>query len=293
VQARAKGRLGLFALPVCARAGTFPVSDLSPLDKLEVGSLRAKVLGELMFQGSRLLSTCINVTSEGQDAVLACKRDRRPVVFVGWHGHDAIYLTAHHILFGWTAPAVIMVLDDANGRVLQQFGQRMNLRVISLGPGPESPQWVKGVVKMIMLLRQGYDALVAADGPHGPPHQAKMGAALIAQRAGAVIVPTAASCNHKIELRKRWDSHLVPMPFSRTVIDFGPPIDSCPASGPRPRLEDLRAQYELALHLGAARATAALETGRLRNHHPAEIACTTPNNTVRGSATWVRGAPKT
>src|SRR5712692_3063427 len=76
---------------------------------LAAGSVRAKVLGELMFQGARLFSTCI--------------------------------LTAYRILFGWTAPAVIMVLDDANGRTLDQFGQRMNLRVISLQPSIQSRNW--------------------------------------------------------------------------------------------------------------------------------------------------------
>src|SRR5579862_2564419 len=122
---------------------------------LSASSVRAKVLGELMFQGARLFSTCIEVEGEGQDRVLAYKREHRPIVFVGWHGHDAVHLTAYRLLFGWTAPAVIMVLDDANGRVLQHFGQRMNLQVISLGQDPESPQWARGVVKMIMLLRQG------------------------------------------------------------------------------------------------------------------------------------------
>lgn len=230
---------------------------------LSSGSVRAKVLGELMFRGARLFSTCIEVTSEGQSGVLAYKREHRPVVFVGWHGHDAIHLTAYRILFGWTAPAVIMVLNDANGRVLEHFGQRMHLRVISLGHDPESPQWVRGVVQMIMLLRQGYDAMVAADGPHGPPLEAKMGAALIAQRARAVIVPTAAACNHKIELHSRWDNHLIPLPFSRAVVHFGTPIDSYPVFGPKPQLKDLRAEIERALQVGTVRASAAFETTAL------------------------------
>ena len=228
-------------------------------------SLRAKILGELMFQGARLFATTIEVHSEGQEAVLAYKREHRPIVFVGWHGHDVIHLTAHRILFGRSAPAVIMVLDDANGRVLQHFGRRMNLRVISLGHDPESPQWARGVVTMIMLLRQGYDAMVAADGPHGPPLEAKAGAALIAQRAKGVIVPSAAACNRKMELRHRWDNHLVPLPFSRTLVHFGTPIDSHPPFGQKPPLEDLRARLGVALQAGPARASAALGARELEN----------------------------
>jgi 1-acyl-sn-glycerol-3-phosphate acyltransferase len=95
--------------------------------------------------------------------------------------------------------------------------------------------------------------------PHGPAFKAKLGAALIAQRSGALIVPTAAACNRKIELHKRWDTHVVPLPFSRTLVHFGTPIDSCPAFGAKPELEDLRARLELALEMGTAQANAALE----------------------------------
>ncbi len=227
-----------------------------------VASVRAKILGELMFRGARLFSTTIAVDSDGQDTVQAYKREHRPIVFVGWHGHDVIHLTAYRILFGQSSPAVIMVLDDVKGRVLEHFGQRMNLRVISLGHDPESPQWARGVVKMIVLLRQGYDAMVAADGPHGPAFEAKAGAALIAQRARGVIVPSSAACSRKVELRHRWDHHLVPMPFSRTLVHFGTPIDSFPAVGPKPRLADLQARIQVALQAGTARACAALQTSR-------------------------------
>lgn len=231
------------------------------------------ILGELMFRGARLFSTTIAVDSEGQDAVLAYRRQHRPIVFVGWHGHDVINLTAYRILFGQSTPAVIMVLDDVRGRVLERFGQRLNLRVISLGHDPESPKWAKGVVKMILLLGQGYDAMVAADGPHGPALEAKAGAALIAQRARGVIVPSSAACNHKIELRYRWDKHLVPLPFSHTLVHFGTPIDAFPAFGPKPPLEDLRARIQLALQVGTTRAAAALETDQLEDQpRPAEAA---------------------
>lgn len=232
------------------------------METAAVASLRAKILGELMFRGARLFATTIAVDSEGQESVLAYKREHRPIVFVGWHGHDVIHLTAYRILFGPSAPAVIMVLDDVKGRVLEHFGQRMNLRVISLGHDPESPQWARGVVKMIMLLRKGYDAMVAADGPHGPAREAKAGAALIAQRARGVIVPSSATCSRKMELRQRWDNHLVPMPFSRTLVHFGTPIDSFPASGPKPRLTDLQASIQAALQSRDNPAGAALQTSR-------------------------------
>ncbi|MDE3078027.1 MAG: hypothetical protein KGJ86_21600, partial [Chloroflexota bacterium] len=152
-----------------------------------------------------------------------------------------------------------------NGLALRHFASRMNLEVVSLGHDPQSPRWARGVVTMIKLVRHGCDAMVAADGPHGPALQAKAGAALIALRAQGVIVPSSAACTRKIELRHRWDKHLVPLPFSRTLVHFGLPIDAWLEPGPQPALEDLRAQMAEALETGADRAVAALhEQARTR-----------------------------
>ncbi|MGH7193990.1 MAG: hypothetical protein ACREJM_10725, partial [Candidatus Saccharimonadales bacterium] len=151
-----------------------------------------------------------------------------------------------------------------------------------------SPQWARGVVKMIMLLRQGYDAMVAADGPHGPALEAKAGAALIAQRAKGIIVPSTAACTRYIELRRRWDRHLVPVPFSRTLVHFGAPIDASPPFGPMPQLEDLQARIQVALEAGTAQAWAALQTNGPA--HQPRLAEAVENAVIRSQASEHRPA---
>ena len=210
-------------------------------------SLRAKILGELMFQGARLVATTIDVHSEGQEAVLAYKRERRPIVFVGWHGHDAIHLSAHRILFGRSAPAVIMVLDDAAESTRDLAGPRSGMSTVGAGRSDDDYAPTPGLRR-------------AGGGGRAPRAAARGQGGGRLDRAARQRRhrPSAAACSRQIELRNRWDKHLIPLPFSRTLVHFGTPIDSYPTVGPKPPLEDLRARLAVALQAGTARASAAL-----------------------------------
>ena len=83
-----------------------------------------------------------------------------------------------------------MVTPDWKGSVLRHYGQRWDLDVVTMGADAASPQSARAIAIMIRRVRAGTDALIAVDGPSGPAFQVKPGAAFIAQRAGAVIVPT-------------------------------------------------------------------------------------------------------
>ncbi|MDO8563262.1 MAG: hypothetical protein Q7S25_05415, partial [Candidatus Limnocylindria bacterium] len=67
----------------------------------------------------------------------------------------------------------------------------------------------------------------------------KPGAAFIARRADAVLIPCATAAWPAVGL-PRWDRHLVPLPFARAVVVIGDPIETrSPAGGPAPTLESL------------------------------------------------------
>src|SRR5690606_15894263 len=54
------------------------------------------------------------------------------------------------------------------------------------------------------------------DGPRGPRRKAKLGAAIIAARTGAIIVPNAFAVSRAWRLRS-WDRLPIPKPFSRVL----------------------------------------------------------------------------
>jgi len=77
----------------------------------------------------------------------------------------------------------------------------------------------------------GADAVVAItpDGPRGPRMHAQTGAAMLAIETGVPILPVAFSTRRGV-LLKSWDRFLVPFPFGRGALVYGPPLDPPPAS---------------------------------------------------------------
>ncbi len=220
-----------------------------------IGRMRQAVAGEVLASLTRLLMRPSAIRAEGIEEVLACKRAGRRIVFVGWHGHDFVNLGVYHPLFGRDARGAILVRDNADGLVLHRFGARMGIKVVTLeGNEPQSPAWARAVVSMIGAVKQGFDAMIAVDGPEGPPYQVKPGAAVIAQRAGAVLVPTAAAASRSVRMTWRWDEQLVPLPFARIGVHFGPVIDTRRPEGEPPTVDELRARIGDALADGAQRA---------------------------------------
>ena len=70
--------------------------------------------------------------------------------------------------------------------------------MVFLGKDTNSFRWARGVVKVIDLVKNGYDALLAVDGPEGPAYQVRPGAALMAKRSGAVLAPMVATSNRRM-----------------------------------------------------------------------------------------------
>lgn len=203
---------------------------------------RSALAGEALFRLTRFVISSVDLRAHFRDEVLQYKQQSRPIIFVCWHGHDFANLGVYQPLFGTAARGAIMVRANSDGRVLHHFGRRMGIEVVSLGSNPESAQWARGVVTMINLVKHGVDGMLAVDGPDGPAYQVKPGAAFMAQRAGAVLVPTFAVASRGIRLRNRWDQMLIPVPGARLDIHFGPAIDARPPDGARPSVEEMQAR---------------------------------------------------
>ena len=100
--------------------------------------------------------------------------------------------------------------------------------------------------------REGSTVAVSPDGPLGPYRRAKPGALLVARESGLLLQAWAMSARPGLRLRRRWDRHIVPLPFSRIRVFEAPPIRVGEREPLRPLLERLQG----ALDEVAARADA-------------------------------------
>ena len=197
--------------------------------------------GEFLNLANKVVMRWIRLIPVGYAEIFKVKKQGRPMIFVGWHGHNFINLGVYFRMFGQGSQAVIMVRNDFGGRILAHFAHRRKVSVVFLGKDPNSFRWARGVAKVIDMVKNGgYDALLAVDGPEGPAYQVRPGAALMAKRSGAVLAPMVATSNRRMNLVKRWDKHMIPLPGARTVVHFGPLIDPLEKSSLPPTLDELR-----------------------------------------------------
>lgn len=114
----------------------------------------------------------------------------------------------------------IMVSRSSDGEIISRT-------ITGLGTFPVRGSTSRGggeaLVKLIKKVRNGEDAAITPDGPRGPAFKAQPGAARIAAKTGRPVVPAAFCASRKITL-KSWDSFIVPLPFSRSVLAYGEPV---------------------------------------------------------------------
>jgi lysophospholipid acyltransferase (LPLAT)-like uncharacterized protein len=220
---------------------------LSAIGMRRIRCASAVASGEMLYRLSRILIRPSSVRCVGCGPVNAARTDGHGVILASWHSFNLLGLIAHRCFFAPHVRGVIMVTPDWKGSVLRHYGQRWDLDVVTMGVDAASPQSARAIAIMIRRVRAGADALIAVDGPSGPAFQVKPGAAFIAQRAGAVIVPTVAVVDHAISVRWRWDKQVFPLPGSHIVVFMDTPIDAQPANLSLPNIEELRVHLANAL----------------------------------------------
>ncbi len=205
-----------------------------------------------MFFGSRFVAHHLWLASTNQAVFDLYRNAGRPIVIVAWHGFAVVHLAVFHQLFGTSARGVLMPVDTPRGWALQRFAERYDLQVVPLGEDAKTK--AKTVVKLMHLLRQGHIGLLAADGPLGPAGEVKDAVVRVAQRTGAVIIPSSVVTSRGWKMQRRWDEHLVPLPGSRVLFHFGVPIDTRSEDGVAPSTADLQQRLALALESGGREA---------------------------------------
>jgi lysophospholipid acyltransferase (LPLAT)-like uncharacterized protein len=75
---------------------------------------------------------------------------------------------------------------------------------------------------IVRTLKEGNDVAITPDGPRGPARKFAQGAIVAANRAKAPIIPALAHVDRAWTLSS-WDGFVIPKPFARITIAYGPP----------------------------------------------------------------------
>ena len=110
-----------------------------------------------------------------------------------------------------------------------------------------SSKGVKAATKnMIQILNSGHNISITPDGPRGPARKAAAGAAYLCRLSQRPMLPITYSAERCKRLSS-WDRFMIPLPFSRVVVQIGAPIWPQDDSG-KLSVEQLSQQLEDSLN---------------------------------------------
>lgn len=139
-----------------------------------------------------------------------------PVIYAMWH-EGVLTVTAN-----WRDHSIQGLASQSfDGALISQTMVHLGFPVNSRG---SSSRGGAGALRShLQALQLGRHVVVTLDGPRGPAHEPKAGAAVMAARSGRPIVPVACAVDPRWRLRS-WDRTQVPPPFARVAYVLKPAV---------------------------------------------------------------------
>ena len=116
--------------------------------------------------------------------------------------------------------------------------------------GSSSKGGTRALQQMIAYMKETHEKRLCGtpvDGPRGPARIVKKGMLAVAKESGALFVPIACSGTRVLTFHKAWDKTMIPLPFSKMVIDFGEPF-SIASDADDAEMETMRLRAEQMLN---------------------------------------------
>jgi lysophospholipid acyltransferase (LPLAT)-like uncharacterized protein len=176
----------------------------------------------------RVVGLTWRVRVDGVGDVEALWRDRRAVIYIVWHGRILLvpWLAARlRRKLGARVP-LVMASRSRDGELVTRYARHFGLSVVR---GSSSRGGGVALRALATALRDGVDVAIVPDGPRGPREQLQGGVVALAALTGAPVVPLGVGAHPARRLRS-WDRFLVPLPFARCALTFGPPRYVDPAA---------------------------------------------------------------
>jgi lysophospholipid acyltransferase (LPLAT)-like uncharacterized protein len=174
------------------------------------------------------------------------------VAFAHWHGDEMVVLR-----LGRHYKCAAMTSTSKDGELMTQV---LKFFGFGISRGSSTRGGARALIGIIKLVKGGYNASVAVDGPKGPRHKVKEGVFYLSKHANVPIIPTGVAKAHALVFNRSWNKTFLPWPFSKVVVSFGKPILPT-VDVSTETLPPMRENLELSLHLERGVAQAKLLGG--------------------------------
>ena len=161
-----------------------------------------------------LLGLTWRYRTRNEEGVERLRTERKPWVFVLWHG-TLLSLTYYHR----HRDIATLISEHRDGeiiaRIVKAWGYRPLRGSTSRGAG-------RALLALISELERGSVLAITPDGPRGPARKFQPGALVAAQRAHVPVVAIMLHASRAWRF-KSWDGFTIPKPFARVTIGYGTP----------------------------------------------------------------------
>lgn len=172
----------------------------------------AAVIGTLAV---RLLATTWRIRWRHREYLDDAHRQTGPVIYVLWHGQLLPLLYTHR-----KRDIAVMISEHRDGEIIARVAKSLGFRTVRGSTFKGAARALLGACREI---EDGADVAVTVDGPRGPAHVVAPGSLVISQRTGAPMIPVVASASRAWRFSS-WDRFMVPKPFARVTVSYGPTV---------------------------------------------------------------------
>jgi lysophospholipid acyltransferase (LPLAT)-like uncharacterized protein len=167
----------------------------------------------------RSIAPTLRLVNDPWSIIKELKKDGQKLLFCVWHE-----ATFQCFYFYRDQKAGLLVEDSKKGEVLASGTRRYGYETFPIVDNPGDKRTIRQTIKFIKYLKEGFDGVVAVDGPNGPLRKIKPGILNIAKKTDALIIPVGVWYERKFRLRFRWDKYQMPRLFSKTVLHIKEPF---------------------------------------------------------------------
>lgn len=158
------------------------------------------------------------------------------LLYAHWHGDELALISAYR-----HSRMAVMASRSKDGELQGRFLEGLGYHVVRGSSSKGGAGGLKGLLDAVM--KGGFNASLAVDGPRGPLHQVKPGILKLAQVTRRPLIPGVVGTSSKFVFKKSWNQAFLPLPFSQSVIIYGEPI-TVPRDADEATLENLRLELE-------------------------------------------------
>lgn len=145
-----------------------------------------------------------------------------PVVVAIWHESLLVFCWYIARLLGQGVKITVLISPSVDGEVGAKLIAWYGSEAVRGSGRRSGSAALRGLKRVIVQERRS--PCLTLDGSKGPRRYCKHGAVTVARMAGVPIVPVACAAHKNWRLRS-WDRHLIPKPFTKTLVLVGDPIE--------------------------------------------------------------------